>query len=371
MPLFMDLHIVKGITAKGVAEAHVLDLNVQAEFKCSCITYWIDEANNSAFCLIEAPNETAVRELHKKSHGLLPHHIIQVNQQTVTSFLGRLYDPEVPGFQENQLKIFNDPAYRNLVLIDIADPVLLENRYSQEKIRSLLQRFHEKIKVNSSRLEGEIAEQGEDITAILCFASSTKALTCALEIANAFTREEKEILGLKISLNSGMPVSSSEKIFGETIELGKWLLYTSISSKIVVSTNVRDIERRELFATWAAQRTSLSRAEEKILITIFNVLELHCIDENFGIEEFCREAGFSKSSLNRHIRALTIISPNALLKQYRMNKALNLLRKGENIANVAFLAGFRSPSYFSKCFREHFFLSPSKYCEKVKSYPIL
>lgn len=371
MPLFMDLHIITGITAKGVAEAHVLDLNIQEEFQCSCMTYWIDEANNCAFCLIEAPNETAVRELHKRSHGLLPHHIIQVNQQTVKSFLGRLYDPEVPGVQENQIKIFNDPAYRNLVFIDITDPVLLENQYSPEKIRPLLHRFFAGIKENSSRLEGEIAEHGEEINSILCFASSTHAHTCALEIANVLTAEEKVILGLKISLNSGLPVSSSERIFGETIEFGKRLLYASVSSRIVVANNVKDIARREIWDTGVVNSFSISCAEEKILDTIFNVLELHSNNENFGIEEFCREAGFSKSSLNRHTRALTSISPNTLLKQFRMNRALQLLRKGENISSVSFMAGFRSPSYFSKCFREHFFLSPSEYTEQVRSYPVL
>jgi hypothetical protein len=71
MPIYMDLHIVPGITAKGAAEAHLQDLLVQAQYNCTCMTYWVDESKNSAFCLIDAPNPEAVKELHNKAHGLM------------------------------------------------------------------------------------------------------------------------------------------------------------------------------------------------------------------------------------------------------------------------------------------------------------
>ncbi len=234
MPIFMDLHIVPGITAKGVAEAHVLDVDIQEEFQCSCMTYWIDEANHSAFCLIEAPNENAVRELHKRSHGLLPYHIIEVSKNTVNSFLGRLYDPEVLETGKDELKVFNDPAYRCLVLIDIKDPILLQSCIGKEKSAALMKSYFETLIEFKNIWGGEIAEHREQVTSILCFPSSNNALSCALEIADYFTPEEKDHLGLKISLNAGMPVSSSNRIFGDTIDLGKRLLYTSIEHQIVI-----------------------------------------------------------------------------------------------------------------------------------------
>src|SRR5690606_42119672 len=107
MPLFMDLHIVPGITAQGVAEAHVLDLKIQEEYQCSCMTYWIDEVNNSAFCLIEAPNANAVRELHNKAHGLLPFNIIEVNKIAVKSLFARFNASEIQAITTEVLKVFN------------------------------------------------------------------------------------------------------------------------------------------------------------------------------------------------------------------------------------------------------------------------
>src|SRR5690606_42052588 len=123
MPIYMDLHIVPGITAENAAKAHLEDLRFQEEFECNCMTYWVDETKDSAFCLIEAPNPKAVKELHDKAHGLITHQIIEVNSTVVESFLGRIYDPEIPGRLDEQLKVFNDPTFRSLVLLSLRDPV--------------------------------------------------------------------------------------------------------------------------------------------------------------------------------------------------------------------------------------------------------
>ena len=42
MPIYMDVHIVPGVKARNVAEAHMHDLIHQEEYGCKCMTYWID-----------------------------------------------------------------------------------------------------------------------------------------------------------------------------------------------------------------------------------------------------------------------------------------------------------------------------------------
>ena len=78
MPIYMDVHIVPGVKAKDVAEAHRMDLLHQGEFECKCMTYWIDEKRESIFCLIEAPDKKAVEEMHNRAHGLIPNKVIEV-----------------------------------------------------------------------------------------------------------------------------------------------------------------------------------------------------------------------------------------------------------------------------------------------------
>src|SRR5215471_7756581 len=94
MPIYMDVHIVPGISARDVAEAHRRDLFHQDEHGCTCMTYWIDEQRGNIFCLIEAPDKEAVEDLHRKTHGLIPNKIIEVDNALVEAFLGRIYDPD-------------------------------------------------------------------------------------------------------------------------------------------------------------------------------------------------------------------------------------------------------------------------------------
>src|ERR1700712_1015336 len=107
MPIYMDIHQVPGAQAQDLAEAHSKDLLIQEEFQCKCITYWLDERRGSAFCLIEAPNASAVTEIHRKSHGFVPNKVIEVRNDIVESFLGRIHNPEDAVVMDNGLKMIN------------------------------------------------------------------------------------------------------------------------------------------------------------------------------------------------------------------------------------------------------------------------
>lgn len=81
MPLYMDEHKhVKGVTAKGVAEAHAKDLKVQGKYGVNFRSYWVDEKEEKVFCLVEAPNPEAAARVHKEAHGLLPDEVHEVTQ---------------------------------------------------------------------------------------------------------------------------------------------------------------------------------------------------------------------------------------------------------------------------------------------------
>jgi Protein of unknown function (DUF4242) len=72
--LFLDVHEfgAGNVTAQAVAEAHRKDLAVEGEFGVHFLNYWVDELNGKVLCLSEGPNAEAVRETHRKAHGLLP-----------------------------------------------------------------------------------------------------------------------------------------------------------------------------------------------------------------------------------------------------------------------------------------------------------
>jgi hypothetical protein len=177
----MDVHIVPGVKAKDVAEAHRWDLFHQQEHGCNCLTYWIDEARESIFCLIEAPEKNAVEELHRKAHGLIPSKIIEVNGSLVESFLGRLYDPPEAQISKDGLKVFADPSFRILLVTKIADPVLLKHQFGDEKADELLSTYNNLIRKNILQHGGrEVEHEGSGF--VVSFSSASNAVACALAV---------------------------------------------------------------------------------------------------------------------------------------------------------------------------------------------
>jgi AraC-like DNA-binding protein len=83
---------------------------------------------------------------------------------------------------------------------------------------------------------------------------------------------------------------------------------------------------------------------------------------NINVTDFHKNLGYSKSKLYRTMMSIIGVSPNSFLKEYRLNKALELLdRKTSNISEIAYQTGFSSPTYFSKCFHETHGILPSNY----------
>ena len=77
MPLYMDRHDVSdSVTAEVIAQIHQEDLKIEHKFGCRGMTYWFDAERKTAFCLIEAPNEKAIKDMHNAAHGNVPYRII-------------------------------------------------------------------------------------------------------------------------------------------------------------------------------------------------------------------------------------------------------------------------------------------------------
>ena len=58
---------------------------------------------------------------------------------------------------------------------------------------------------------------------------------------------------------------------------------------------------------------------------------------------------------------LRLVSPNELLRRLRLRRASSLLATTDkSVSEVAYEVGFSSPSYFAKCYREEFGVSPTE-----------
>jgi len=60
------------------------------------------------------------------------------------------------------------------------------------------------------------------------------------------------------------------------------------------------------------------------------------------------------------------ISPLEALKQYRLKQAKVRLEAGEQIGIVAQTCGFSSQSYFGRCFKDKFEMTPKAFQQSLK-----
>lgn len=367
MPIYMDVHIVPGVKALDVAEAHKKDLLHQEEYGCKCMTYWIDEGRETIFCLIEAPDKHAVEGLHGKAHGLIPSKIIEVSNTLVQSFLGRIYDPAEAETSSDGLKVFSDPSFRVLLLTTTTDPVLLQYKLGKEKAVELLNKHNSIIRKSLAHCCGREVEHGGS-GFIISFASAATAISCALAIQkDIHDADDADAIGFKLSINAGEPIEKSIKLFGDTIQLGQRMCAITKYLQVAMASSVRELVSKDLFKNKGNSFLTLAPQDETLLELLYSKLEENWQDPHFDADDYCRTMAMSKSQLYRKAIALTGLSPKLLLKEFRLEKAKELMKKQfYSISQITFDSGFTSPSYFTKCFKKKYGLIPMSYIELLQ-----
>ncbi|HEV7780940.1 MAG TPA: ATP-binding protein [Chitinophagaceae bacterium] len=128
------------------------------------------------------------------------------------------------------------------------------------------------------------------------------------------------------------------------------------------------IEQRKLLRKKFAGTIQLKPSEVTVnsmdqvfLANVMRSIEKNMEEDGFGVEDLAREVTMSRSQLHRKLVALIDQSPSDLIRQTRLLRAKELLeKKAATPSEVAFKVGFSSHTYFSKCFKEEFGISPSE-----------
>jgi len=365
MPIYMDRHDVsEEVTAEIVAKLHQEDLKIQHKYNCRGLTYWFDDRRKTAFCLIEAPDKQSLVDMHNNAHGEIPHRIIEVDSHIVESFLGRIEDPEKS--QNKELNIINEPAFRTIMKTGIGQFSSLNGEPQLSKLS--LEKINQSFSATINSFKGRIVNQTGDYF-LVSFVSVSQAIDCAVQVQSDFNewkeRNKLENIKLKTGLSAGVPVTNKEAVFEDTIKRAERLYYIS-KAKIVVTNEVKELYQSENRNDFIQREKvkPLTPDDETLLNKLMDCMEGAWKNSSFQTNDLCRELSLSKSNLYRKMVSLTGEPPNTFIKEYRLKKALNYIRRKKgNISEIAFATGFGSPSYFSKCFQQKYGLSPSDYLQ--------
>ena len=127
---------------------------------------------------------------------------------------------------------------------------------------------------------------------------------------------------------------------------------------------------RKVFAENVADSSSqvIENVDEKIMTPdntfikrLRDIIQLNLSNSDFNVERIGEEIGMSRVQLYRKVKALTGMSPVELLRKSRVEKGRHLLKTTDlSISEIAYDTGFTSPSYFAKCFKDEYAMTPGE-----------
>ncbi|MCU0407986.1 MAG: helix-turn-helix domain-containing protein [Bacteroidales bacterium] len=100
---------------------------------------------------------------------------------------------------------------------------------------------------------------------------------------------------------------------------------------------------------------------EALIRKLTDIILSNLRDQDFGVEKLAKEAGMSRFTLNRKLRAARNQDVSQFIRSVRLQKAMEMLKNSEGtISEIAFSVGFGSPAYFTKCFHDYYGYPPGK-----------
>ncbi|MDO7172435.1 hybrid sensor histidine kinase/response regulator transcription factor [Mariniflexile sp. AS56] len=136
--------------------------------------------------------------------------------------------------------------------------------------------------------------------------------------------------------------------------------------KKLIDNNIKIKEYFTKNSTIPKKDIELSTRDEAFLNDIIQIMEENISNSNFGVEELSAKMNLSASHFYRRLKQLTGQIPNAYLRNFRLQRAAELLSKndGTNVTEVMYQIGIESNSYFSTSFKKLHGVSPSQFMNR-------
>lgn len=110
------------------------------------------------------------------------------------------------------------------------------------------------------------------------------------------------------------------------------------------------------------QGTLSNKLDEAFMKKVMAFIEENITNTDLNVDQLANCVSLSKVQTYRKIKAISGLSVVEFIREIRLKKAAQMISEGNlYFSQVAFETGFSSPSYFSKCFHDHFGKTPSEF----------
>ena len=357
MPLFMDFHKIDNITIETVKTAHTADQSIQDKYGVTYHQFWINQEAGTVFCLVEGPDAETCELVHKLAHGNIACALTEVETGFYKMFMGEGHRVD-HGIVRNEDGSI-DLGYRSILVASVR---AMTNARDTKELQLLQIPHWAKTVVYQkiSKLHGREVKWDADDSLIGVFNDANDAVECARQIqSELLTNGNEPKVVFKIGISSDQPVTKDGEFFTKAIKLAHRLSITAGDNQILISSLAKRLCHDAVPTTSSFKY--LDTSEEDFVSLLIEIVLRNLANNDFTIDQICKDIGISRPQLYRKITSLTGRAPNEFLRNIRMEKALTLLKqKAGNVSQVALEVGYNNPSYFAKCFAEKFGCMPSE-----------
>jgi signal transduction histidine kinase/ligand-binding sensor domain-containing protein/AraC-like DNA-binding protein len=138
------------------------------------------------------------------------------------------------------------------------------------------------------------------------------------------------------------------------------ILEANISNLIRKIVKTEELISRHLLLN--EQEISVESKDDKLLKEVVEYIHNNITDSRILATDISHSLGISHSNLYRRIKSITGQSLNEFIRFVRLKKAEQLLKTGKfTVSEVMYQVGFTNHSYFSKCFKKLYNVSPKSF----------
>ena len=158
----------------------------------------------------------------------------------------------------------------------------------------------------------------------------------------------------------------------EGVEIGADAYITKPFNMQFLFTQINQMiqSRRKLYAHFSQDvymmplKLTEKDMDQKFLQRVINYIIANITDNALNVEMLASEMNLSRSNIYRKIKALTGKTIVEFIRIVKLKHAVKLMETKEySLAEIAYLTGFSSPSYFTKSFKDQYGKPPSEFIE--------
>jgi signal transduction histidine kinase/ligand-binding sensor domain-containing protein/CheY-like chemotaxis protein len=175
--------------------------------------------------------------------------------------------------------------------------------------------------------------------------------TCHIPVIllTAMAKEEEQLKGLRSGANDYL-----------TKPFNFQILYTKICNLLIMSNSLKETYSKHI--QFQVNQIETESADVKLMNKIMECIENGLNDPDLSVEKLSKYVGMSRGSLYNKLLELSGYTPVEYIRLVKLEKAAALLETSDyNVAQIAYMTGFGTPSYFSRTFKGKYGLLPSEY----------